>query len=68
MPKVFVVSGTDTLLTYADATGYFCIGGVPAGTYSVKFEPVTPYLKKAVDGVTVVNGKYSDLGTVTIVK
>ncbi len=68
LPTVFAIINTDTLTTKANTDGYFFFGGVPAGTYSVKFEPVDPYLDSTVVGVQVVNGEFTDMCTVQIQK
>jgi hypothetical protein len=66
LPYVFIVNGTDTIGTSADPNGYFLIGGVPGGTYTVQFDPIDPYLNKSVDGVSLTNGTTTDLGEVLI--
>ncbi|MBD1364536.1 DUF4382 domain-containing protein [Mucilaginibacter sp. ZT4R22] len=64
-PKVYAISGTDTVGTIADATGKFYFPGLPAATYSINFIPVSPYAVKTVSNVVVVNGGVKDMGTVT---
>jgi hypothetical protein len=65
-PSVYAIMGTDTVGTVADATGKFYFPGLPAGTYNVRFEPVSPYAVKTVTGVTVVTGQVNNMGTVTL--
>lgn len=65
-PKVYAITGTDTVGTVADATGKFYFPGLAAGTYNVEFVPVSPYAVKTVAGISVVNGSVKDMGTVTI--
>ncbi|MBS1521672.1 MAG: DUF4382 domain-containing protein [Bacteroidetes bacterium] len=65
-PKVYAITGTDTVGTVADSTGKFYFPGLPAGTYTVNFEPVSPYVNKTVSNVAVTNGSVQDMGTVTI--
>lgn len=65
-PKVFAITGTDTVGTVTDATGKFYFPGLAAGTYKLNFVPVSPYLAKSIDGVVVVNGSVKDEGTITI--
>lgn len=65
-PKVYAIMGTDTVGTVADTTGKFYFQGLPAGTYTVNFVPVAPYVKKSVTNVTVTNGSVQDMGTITI--
>lgn len=65
-PKVYAIMGTDTVGTVADATGKFYFPGLSAGTYNVRFVPVSPYIIKTVTNVTVTNGAVQDMGTVTL--
>ncbi|MDQ3071701.1 MAG: DUF4382 domain-containing protein [Bacteroidota bacterium] len=65
-PAVYAVSGTDSFSTYPDASGYFMIKGLAAGTYSVVFRPSAPLAEKTVTGVGVTIGNVTDIGTVTI--
>jgi hypothetical protein len=64
LPKVFVVLGTETISTFADPTGYFLIGGVPGGNYTVIFQPIAPYVEKSIENVEVTNGETTNLGEV----
>lgn len=65
-PKVYAIMGTDTTGAVADATGKYYFPGLAAGTYQVKFTPVSPYAVKTVTNVAVTNGSVTDMGTVTI--
>jgi hypothetical protein len=65
-PKIYAIAGTDTLGTVSDATGKFWFPGVAAGTYKIEIKPVSPYVNKTIDGVTVVTGSVKNLGTITI--
>jgi hypothetical protein len=65
-PKIYAITGTDTLGTVSDATGKFWFPGVPAGTYKVEIRPISPYLNKTIDNVVVVTGSTKDLGTITL--
>jgi len=65
-PKVYAIMGTDTTGSVTDATGKFYFPGLPAGTYNVRFVPVSPYLIKTVTNVTVTTGAVQDMGTVLI--
>ena len=67
-PKIYAITGTDTLGTISDASGKFWFPGVSAGTYKVEIQPVSPYLNKTIENVTVVQGSVKDLGTITIVQ
>ncbi|HEY0769586.1 MAG TPA: carboxypeptidase-like regulatory domain-containing protein, partial [Sphingobacteriaceae bacterium] len=65
-PKIYAIAGTDTLGTITDANGKFWFPGVPAGTYKLEIKPISPYVNKTIDNVTVVTGSVKDLGTITI--
>jgi len=67
-PKVYAITGTDTVGTVTDATGKFYFPGLAAGTYKVDIVPVSPYLEKTVDTVVVTNGSVKDLGTITVIQ
>ena len=64
------IVGPDTVSTFADASGAFQLGALPAGTYQVQFFPTgtaptgQPAYKYVVrTGVTVTNDQVTDLGT-----
>ncbi|MDO3641403.1 DUF4382 domain-containing protein [Mucilaginibacter sp. L3T2-6] len=65
-PQVYAIMGTDTVGAVADATGKFYFPGLSAGTYQVKFVPVSPYAIKTVNNVSVSTGNVTDMGTVSI--
>jgi len=65
-PKVYAITGTDTVGRLADSSGKYYFPGLAAGAYTVKFVPVSPYAVKTVTGVNVTNGSVTDMGTVTI--
>jgi hypothetical protein len=66
-PAVFAISGTDTVATaYTDEAGKFMLRSIPAGTYTVSFNPKTGYLPLQKENVSVTLGNITDLGTVTI--
>lgn len=65
-PKIYAITGTDTLGTVSDATGKFWFPGVAAGTYKVEILPVSPFVNKTISGVVVVTGSTKDLGTIAI--
>lgn len=68
-PAVFAISGTDTVATaYTDEAGKFMLRSIPAGTYTVSFDPKTGYVPQQKESVTVTLGTITDLGAVTIVK
>ena len=68
-PAVFAIAGTDTVATaYTDATGKFILRSIPAGTYTVSFDPKTGYLPMQKTSVSVSVGNITDLGTVTILQ
>ncbi len=69
-PAVFAISGADTVATaYTDTTtGKFILRSIPAGTYTVSFDPKTGYKGLQKESVSVTLGSVTDLGTVTIEK
>jgi len=67
-PAVYAIINLDTLGTsFADSTGGFFIGGLPAGSYRVSFAPATGYTIGDVTNVSVTVGNITDLGVVTVV-
>ncbi|TCC97811.1 DUF4382 domain-containing protein [Pedobacter hiemivivus] len=66
-PEVLVIAGTDTVGTIADPlTGKFTVGGLGAGSYSVKFVPVVGYRDSTITNVNVALGQNTSLGTITL--
>ncbi|HEY9535204.1 MAG TPA: DUF4382 domain-containing protein [Mucilaginibacter sp.] len=65
-PMVYAIAGTDTVGSVADTTGKYYFPGLAAGSYQVKFVPVSPYAVKTVTDVSVTNGNVTDMGTITI--
>ncbi|HWZ36445.1 MAG TPA: DUF4382 domain-containing protein [Mucilaginibacter sp.] len=65
-PKVYAIMGTDTVGAVADANGKFYFPGLSAGTYQVKFVPISPYAVRVFTGVAVTTGSVTDMGTVTL--
>lgn len=65
-PKVFAITGTDTLGTITDALGRFYFSGVAAGTYKVMISPLLPYQDTTINNVIVVNGQVNLMGTIEL--
>jgi hypothetical protein len=66
-PAIFVIMGSDTVATaYTNDTGNFLVRGVPAGTYTVSFDPKDGYIPMQTNGVIVTLGNVTNLGTITI--
>ncbi len=66
-PEVLVIKGTDTVGTLADPlSGKFTVGGLAAGTYSVKFVPLAGYRDSTITNVNVVVGQTTAMGTITL--
>ena len=66
-PEVLVIAGTDTVGTIADPlTGKFAIGGLAAGTYAVKFAPVTGFKATTITDISVAHGQNTQIGTVVL--
>lgn len=67
------IVGPDTVSTFADASGAFRLGALPAGTYQVQFFPTVaaptgqPAYKNVVrSGIMVTNDQVTDLGTTSV--
>ncbi|MEQ9261553.1 MAG: DUF4382 domain-containing protein [Owenweeksia sp.] len=57
----------DTAAARADSvSGYFLIPGLNHGSYTVEFDPVSPYQPKTESGVVVTTGVVTDMDTVLI--
>jgi len=65
-PKVYAITGADTIGSTTDATGKYYFPGLAAGSYQVKFVPVSPYAIKTVTNISVTNGTVTDMRTVNI--
>ncbi|MCK5537192.1 MAG: DUF4382 domain-containing protein [Bacteroidales bacterium] len=67
-PYVFAVVGEDTIGTIADELGNFLLKGVSEGSYQVTFDGGEIYELNVVEGVEVVNGEVTDMGTLNLVE
>jgi len=66
-PAIFAISGTDTVATaYTDDAGKFILRSIPAGTYTVSFDPKDGYAPQQKENVSVTLGSPTDLGTIKI--
>jgi hypothetical protein len=66
-PEVLVIAGTDTVGTIADPlSGKFTVGGLAAGSYSVKLAPIVGYKDSTITNVNVAAGQNTSLGTITL--
>ncbi|HEU5291584.1 MAG TPA: DUF4382 domain-containing protein [Cyclobacteriaceae bacterium] len=66
-PAVYAIIDLDTLGTsFADSTGGFFIGGLPAGSYRVSFAPATGYTIPDKTLVPVTVGNVTDIGVVEV--
>lgn len=65
-PKIYAITGTDTIGTITDANGKFWFPGVAGGTYQVRIEPVSPYTIKIIDNINVNTGGVKDLGVINL--
>ncbi|HEX2395404.1 MAG TPA: DUF4382 domain-containing protein [Bacteroidales bacterium] len=63
LPHIMAVEGTDTLSTFAGADGNFMINGVKAGSWTVYFDPVDPFVGDTIN-VDVQNGIVTEMDTV----
>jgi hypothetical protein len=67
LPAVFAIVEDDTVATgYADETGHFLLRGVPAGTYTVSFDPKEGFNAAQKENVVVTIGSVTDVGTVDL--
>jgi Domain of unknown function (DUF4382)/Carboxypeptidase regulatory-like domain len=65
LPAVFAIMEDDTVATtYTDETGKFLLRGLPAGTYTVSFNPKEGYEGVEKENVSVTLGSVTDLGIV----
>jgi hypothetical protein len=68
-PAVYAIQGQDTLGTsFANETGKFMIKGLPAGSYTVSFDPAEGFSIDNLTGVAVSLGQVTDIGEVTVKK
>jgi hypothetical protein len=66
-PAIYAITGSDTVATaYSDLLGNFLLRGVPAGTYTVSFDPKEGYTPLVKETVIVTIGNVTNLGTVVI--
>jgi hypothetical protein len=66
-PEVLVIRGTDTVGTLPDPiTGKFTVGGLAAGSYSVKFVPIAGYKDSTITNVSVSLGQTTSIGSITL--
>lgn len=58
----------DTISAYTNENGVFVLNGVPAGIYNVLItpDPESDYIETVVEGVEVVNGEITDIGTIDL--
>ncbi len=65
-PKVYAISGTDTVGTITDAFGKFYFAGMVAGTYKIAIVPLLPYNDTTINNVVVVNGAVNNMGIILL--
>lgn len=65
---VYAIKGLDTFSTFADNSGYYLIGGLPANTYDVHFTNSNGYKDTTISGISVTVGKITDMDTTTMFK
>ncbi|TNE82428.1 MAG: DUF4382 domain-containing protein [Bacteroidetes bacterium] len=64
--QIWAIHNGDTFGTYSDSSGAFMIKGLEAGTYQVDILPPSPYADTTFNGVGVVNGQITNMGTLNI--
>ncbi len=65
-PKIYAITGVDTVGTIIDATGKFYFNGMAEGSYKINFETSAPYVNKSLPSVTVTKGAVTNVGTVIL--
>lgn len=66
-PAIFAITGDDTVATtFPDDAGLFLLRGIPAGTYTVTFEPNENFAKHQVENVAVETGNVTTMEPVTL--
>lgn len=66
-PEVLAIQGTDTIGTVADPlTGAFIIGGLAAGSYSLKIVPVDTFSDSTITNVSVTLGQNTNVGVIDL--
>lgn len=63
-PLVSAIMGIDTFTTYPDSVGRYLIRGLKAGTYTVLFQPVTPFKDTLINPVNVSKGVVTNMGNI----
>lgn len=63
-----IVSEELAIAAYADENGVFVLHGIPEGTYDILIspDPESGYGEQTLEGVVVVNGEVTDVGTITL--
>jgi hypothetical protein len=65
-PKIYAITGVDTVGTIIDATGKFYFNGMTEGSYKINFETSLPYFNKTLPNVSVTKGIVTNVGTVSL--
>ncbi|NEU07360.1 DUF4382 domain-containing protein [Flavihumibacter sp. R14] len=65
-PKVYAITGLDTVGAVADANGRFFFPGISEGNYKVNIEPVSPFKPLTIENVEVTKSSVKDLGIIII--
>ena len=63
-PAIFAIQNEDTVTTFADSLGYFLIGNLDGGSYSVYFDADTLYSDTTYNDVVVNVGEITDMGVI----
>lgn len=65
--NILAYSGNDSASAISDAsTGYFLLSGLNPATYTVEFDPISPFAVRDTMGISVTAGKVTHLDTVMI--
>ncbi len=65
-PNILTIHGTDTVSTYSNKDGHFCVKDLSAGTYSVVILPNGLYKDTTFANVTVTAGNVTHMGLIKL--
>jgi len=66
-PAIFAIRGSDTISSvYTDATGRFLLRGLPAGNYTISFDPKEGFMEVQKQNVSVAISNVTDLGIIDL--
>ena len=66
LPAIFAIADDTVATTFADENGKFLLRGVPAGTYTLSFDPQEGFEEYQIADVKVTVGSVTDVGAIAI--